>query len=780
MKINQFAQLHPEITTIKNELNTIGFPTSATTTTALFKNFLQTIFWQFPATSDFYAELDQYLATPSTSLGRFIKDKESITNEVFYLVALQLLDFEADDDFQIESPIASMKNLGLFTLNNIKSTNDLVTAYYNLLNTHTKNGLTLIDKLAAQGYYTQHHFKPNQQLIFNGKAQATFLAQNFIYETVYVQTDFDSDFDGKNDLIKVEITRPKTNMKVAVAYTASPYDQGTNDLLGEKLTHNVNVSLTKKPVKKNKLMQTSSLIRGKKPLNQQPATNATHTHTPKPGYTLNDYLLVRGFASVYAAGIGTVDSDGLQTCGDAQQTASTIAVIEWLHGDRTAYTNRTDYIPVKANWSNGNVAMTGRSYLGTLAVAAATTGVKGLKTIIAEAAISSWYDYYRENGLVIAPGGFQGEDADVLAGETFSRSLRLGDYQKIKPAFIKELSHLTSGQDRKTGSYNQFWHNRNYRNNLKNIKADIMLVHGLNDWNVKLKNPAKLWRGIQQLPISKKLILHQGQHIYINAFPSFDFSDLVNLWLTHELYNINNQAEKIIPNVIVQDNVKADTWNSKPNWLSQTTTNFPLVFSKTQFKNEIAPQQFIKYCQNPDKWQTDLLNPRNDTLNDNRLIANININHDTTINGNVTIKLRIKSNQDIGMISALLLDSGNANRLQESPTILKKNGVQLGYRWYTDDLRELLQNKQQTPFKIISRAHLNLQNRHDSSQNEIIEPDKFYDVSFDLQPTYYHLPAGRKLTLVLYATDFQMTIRGNQAIHYKIDQEHSSLDIPFQ
>ena len=32
----------------------------------------------------------------------------------------------------------------------------------------------------------------------------------------------------------------------------------------------------------------------------------------------------------------------------------------------------------------------------------ATTGVEGLKTIIPVSAISSWYDYYRANGLVVA------------------------------------------------------------------------------------------------------------------------------------------------------------------------------------------------------------------------------------------------------------------------------------------------------------------------------------------------------------------------------------------
>lgn len=58
----------------------------------------------------------------------------------------------------------------------------------------------------------------------------------------------------------------------------------------------------------------------------------------------------------------------------------------------------------------------------------ATTGVDGLAVIIAEAAISSWYDYYRENGLVCSPGGYPGEDLDVLTELTYSRNLLAGDY----------------------------------------------------------------------------------------------------------------------------------------------------------------------------------------------------------------------------------------------------------------------------------------------------------------------------------------------------------------
>ena len=65
--------------------------------------------------------------------------------------------------------------------------------------------------------------------------------------------------------------------------------------------------------------------------------------------------------------------------------------------------------------------MIGTSYNGTLPIAVATTGVEGLEAIVPISAISNWYDYYRANGMVRAPGGFQGEDLDVLAEYVYTR-----------------------------------------------------------------------------------------------------------------------------------------------------------------------------------------------------------------------------------------------------------------------------------------------------------------------------------------------------------------------
>ena len=75
------------------------------------------------------------------------------------------------------------------------------------------------------------------------------------------------------------------------------------------------------------------------------------------------------------------------TNGNYQQIEAYKNVIDWLNGRCRAFTDHTRKRQVKADWSNGKVATTGISYLGTMSNGLATTGVDGLEVIIAEAGI---------------------------------------------------------------------------------------------------------------------------------------------------------------------------------------------------------------------------------------------------------------------------------------------------------------------------------------------------------------------------------------------------------
>ncbi|WP_414948812.1 Xaa-Pro dipeptidyl-peptidase [Levilactobacillus brevis] len=808
MRNQQFAIRPTTLDQARVELQQIHFlddtNLSFTTPSDLLRDFYDRSWPEYTTSSVVAQQLSNLMATPETDGLTYLTTHEQVPVDVFYNLALQRLGFAVDLDFQLTDPLAAMTKIQLPVADHEGTTftlNELMNAWYVLLTTHNKTGQTFLDQLTTHGYFAPliHDNSVPKPLIFNGKAQAVFDTTQLIHEVVYVESPQDTDHDGHRDLLKAEVIRPAetaNGLKVPVLYTASPYNQGTNDEAGEALTHNVNVPLTaKQPAATTLADVTAEPVTTPLP-DARPVTATTHTAAEtfarEQSYTLNDYFLARGFAVVYAAGIGTKDSDGLRTTGDPEETTSTIAIIEWLAGNRTAFTTRNATQAIPAWWSNHQVAMTGRSYLGTLATAAATTGVAGLKTVISEAAISNWYDYYRDGGLVVAPGGFPGEDADVLAEETFSRQLLAGDYHRIQEKWQHQLAAITQKQDRVTGNYNRFWDARNYLKNAKNIKADLLLVHGLNDWNVKPRNVNNLWRAVRDLPVTKKLILHQGQHIYINAFRSIDYTDIVNLWLTHELLGVDNHAETLLPNVIIQDNVTPETWQAYPDWdaPSNPVQHFNLQADElvapsdhtpaaaTSFNDQLPVDQFNHYTHHIDEWQADLLGDKHNAMFKHRLLfKSAVLTDDLVLDGRPTIDLQVAVNQPLGLLSFQLVDYGDAKRLGVSPTPLRIR-LDEGYRWREDNLREFTVAAT-TPWKMITKGHRNLQNRTNAYQVDELKPNTFYDLSVTLQPTHYRLLAGHQLGLVIYATDFGMTVRGNQDLQYSIQLGQSALHVPF-
>lgn len=809
MKNNQFGRIQISRDDELNELNNINFITDhqlQPTPKEQLSDFLSRSFLAGTSSTVFKQKLGNLLATPTTTALDFFESDLPLSVDIFALIELQLLQFEADTDFKVEQPLDAIKKINLPAIeqSRLDTSADVAHAWYILLTSHTKNGEVYLDHLTQQGYFTQFYGSINRPLFFNGKAQAVFDPHQIIRDVVYVEAPLDTDHDGQRDLLKAEILRPAqtaTGYRAPVLYTASPYNQGINDSFGEQITHNVDVPLVEKEVNQlTKSDVTAAPFVQNLPAEREAkglAVSSEESFAREQPYTLNNYFLARGFAIVYAAGIGTRDSDGVRDTGSVEETISTTAIIEWLAGNRRAFTNKTDNIEIRADWSNHKIAMTGRSYLGTLATAAATTGVEGLETIISEAAISSWYDYYRDGGLVAAPDTFQGEDMDVLAAEVFSRRQDAGDYLHIKDYFDQVLKRIATDQDRKSGNYSKYWDSKNYLNNIKNIKADMIMVHGLNDWNVKPRNVSNLWNAIRDLPINKKIILHQGQHIYINAFRSIDFTDMMNLWLSYKLFGVDNNADQVLPNVIIQDNVTPETWNTYKDWQSvdDRTKEFTLqaktlVDSEIETKNEAAsfkdsldPEIFDMYKNNLKQWHTDLLNTEHATngknqMRNNRLIfKTAQISEDWLIDGAPEVSVNVAVNRPFGMLSFQLVDFGDAKRFNVSPTVLQPHFLSGSFDWRTDDLREFTVQNITTPWKMISKGHINLQNRTNNYQVDEVKPNQFYDVSLKLQPTFYHLPAGHQLGLVIYATDFETTIRGNQELQYSLQLNQSRLKI---
>ena len=756
MKYNQYSYLSVDQKDILKELKEIGFdlPTHLPEK-ELFEWFVRKVYFTYKDTD---YPLSNLVVDSKTDFLTYIQSDCEWSPNIFYTVALQLLgfryfiDFEDTDSFlkEVQFPIEY---------------GNLVENLYHLLNTRTVKGNLLIDQLVSDGLIPED----NQYHYFNGKSLATFTSHDAIREVVYVESRVDTDKDGLPDLVKVSIIRPRYEGKIPAVMTASPYHQGTNDKASDKALYNMNVDLeVKEPHTIQVEVPQLELVDpvGSAELVDEAEETLTHINS---SYTLNDYLLPRGYANLYVSGVGTKDSQGLMTNGNYQQIEAYKNVIDWLNGRCRAFTDHTRKRQVKADWSNGKVATTGISYLGTMSNGLATTGVDGLEVIIAEAGISSWYNYYRENGLVTSPGGYPGEDFDSLAELTYSRNLLGGDYLHHNAAHQADLDRVKKELDRASGDYNQFWHDRNYLLNANRVKAEVVFTHGSQDWNVK---PLHVFNMFQALPasIKKHLFYHNGAHVYLNNWQSIDFRESMNALLSKKLLGYDSSYE--LPTVIWQDNTGEQSWTSLDDFGNQTSQRtFSLGDGEKVIQNRYETKDYERYGKAYPTFLSDLYQDKAQ-----QVTIDLPIEEDLHLNGKARLHLRLHSSTNKGLLSAQLLELGSKKYLQPYPAVLSVRTLDNGRYHMLDNLTEL-------PFKeagqrVITKGYLNLQNRHDLLQVEAVTPGEWMEFDFDLQPTIYKLEKGATLRLVLYTTDFEITVRDQTDYQLTIDLAQSSLHLP--
>ena len=756
MRFNQFSYLPTPRSQLLDELESLGLKLSSKL--PIKRQFEDFIRWSFFTYTNTDYALSTLAADRETDLLTFFQSDKELTADIFYTVVFQLLGFNYLIDFEDAEQFRKETGFPIIY-------GDLIENLYHLLNTRTKKGNTLIDQLVGDGLIAED----NHYHYFNGKSLATFSSHDVIREVVYVESRVDTDKDGLPDLVKVSIIRPRYDGQIPAVMTASPYHQGTNDKASDKALYKMEGELEVKPphtieLEKSEIDFVEPL--GQAELVSEAEEKLTHINS---SYTLNDYFLPRGFANLYVSGVGTKDSQGLMTNGDYQQIEAYKNVIDWLNGRCRAFTDHTRKRQVKADWSNGKVATTGISYLGTMSNGLATTGVDGLEVIIAEAGISSWYNYYRENGLVTSPGGYPGEDFDSLAELTYSRNLLAGDYIRANEAHQADLEKVKEKLDRKTGDYNQFWHDRNYLLNAHKVKAEVVFTHGSQDWNVK---PLHVYQMFHALPdnIRKHLFFHHGAHVYMNNWQSIDFRESMNALLSKKLLGLTTDYQ--LPTVIWQNNTEPQTWHSLDDFGKQDELHtFSLGTEEKVIQNQYDQKDFDRYGKTYQTFNTELYQGKA-----NQITIDLPVTNDIHLNGRVELKLRVKSSTNKGLLSAQLLELGQKKYLQPYPAVLSARTIDNGRYHMLENLCEL-------PFtpsaqRVITKGYLNLQNRNDLLAVESIEAEKWMEIQFALQPTIYKLKKGDTLRLVLYTTDFEITVRDNTDYHLTVDLTQSSITIP--
>ena len=548
----------------------------------------------------------------------------------------------------------------------------------------------------------------------------------WIREDLWVETSFDTDGDGKPDRMHVDVTRPaQTNdgLQLPVIYETSPYYAGTagND---PELFWNVKHEIGEVPAPPKHV---EVVRRG-----QRPVISNSQVRTWVP----------RGYIVVHSSSPGTGLSDGSPTVGGDNESLAPMAVIEWLAGKENGYKDRTGDEKVHAFWSTGNVGMTGTSYNGTLPLAAATTGVDALKAIIPVAPNTSYYHYYRSNGLVRSPGGYLGEDIDVLyefihSGDESKRSF---GNKTIRDEIMREQ------MDRSTGDYNAFWAGRDYLNDMAPMKAALLMSHGFNDWNVMPEHSYRIYNKAREMGLPVQIYYHQGGH---GGPPPVS---MMNRWFTRYLFEIENGVEQDPKAWIVRegdDRLSPTPYADYPHPKAEDVVLHLTKGGNTQGglttdKGSRKKEMLIDNVAFAGEYLARVKNSPNRLLYTTPILS-----EGLHISGTASITLSLSSSVPAANLSVWLVS----------------------LPWNDQDEATIYDN-------IITRGWADPQNHESIYTSQPLEPGVFYDLTFELQPDDQIIPAGQQIGLMIFSSDQEFTLHPKPGTELKIDLKGSSLTLP--
>ncbi|GGU13059.1 CocE/NonD family hydrolase [Lentzea flava] len=521
-----------------------------------------------------------------------------------------------------------------------------------------------------------------------------------ITETVYVESTTDSDADGQPDRIAADVMRPDTAGKVPVVMEASPYYG-----LGAEMA-------------------------------------ATVPRGFKRWY--DEYFVPRGYAVVEVEMQGTSRSTGCPTTGGPEDTASVRAVVDWLNGRAKAF--YADGRPAVAGWSTGNVGMLGVSYNGTLPNAAAAAGIPGVKTIVPIAAISSWYEYSRDQGI-----GYRGAHAKDYPTYLANYVISAAQKAKCKPV----LDRLAREDGDESYDYTAFWKARDYRQTVQNVSASVFVVHGQADWNVKPSQFGRWWQNLADRGVPRKIWLHRGGHLDPISFRQAEWQRVMGLWMDYWLKGVDNG----IMREPMADIQRPDgSWEQHTAWPQPGTKDATLYFgpaaggfagsltttpgSGTQRLGDNANLSESAMMANPE-------------LTDSRRLVYVTapLKEAARLSGEVRVTARVASNRPSTPLTALLVDYGPSTQ----PVLTDRSPLQLSTETCTrSDLRNRTGcarppdvSVQAVTATLLTRGAIDAKNRESLESAVPLPTNATADVSWRLHARDAVIPAGHRIGIVV-------------------------------
>ena len=197
------------------------------------------------------------------------------------------------------------------------------------------------------------------------------------------------------------------------------------------------------------------------------------------GYFVRDWA-ERGYAVVSADVRGYGYSEGCVDVWGANEQRDQAFLVDWV---------------ASQEWSDGNVAFYGQSYVGTTPVEASVQAPEALKAIIAIAPVTDAYNDWHFGGVpngenTLSPPGYQALGATGEFPPIGSTDPE--DYLFIDPAYLAERAdngfcdpRVSVFANDPRAVYDAFYEERNFSARAGDVKAAVLYTQGFQDSNVK-------------------------------------------------------------------------------------------------------------------------------------------------------------------------------------------------------------------------------------------------------------------------------------------------------
>jgi X-Pro dipeptidyl-peptidase len=424
----------------------------------------------------------------------------------------------------------------------------------------------------------------------------------------------------------------------------------------------------------------------------------------------------KGYAYARADVRGTYGSGGCWDYGGIKERHDGYDLVEWF-GTRA--------------WSNGKVAMTGGSYDGTTANAAAVERPPHLATIVPVSAISRWWGYAYQQGT---RSTYSGESADIDPPSDTPTDFMFG-YGFLPPPNPSDLSRPDQiamrwdvcDRDEKflkgystEPDYDEFWLERDYLRKAHKVDVPVLVAHGLLDFNVKT------WEGtawFQDLNTEKILVAGQWPHSNPRTYWA-GWNLLLEKWFERWLYGVRNGVENE-PAVQVQSS--DGQWYTGERWGEGKKRTFALGEGEASFFDDGALTE-SEMLRGP--------------VNDRFVRVDLEDAKDLRLQGRPILHLRASSDSSSTHLVAVLAD------------VAPNGGL-----------------------RVISRAFMNARYRESLRKGEDLEPGRAYDFRLEFIDKDFVVADDHHLALFIASSSNTWVAPDENRASNTIDLSRSRLEL---